>query len=109
MGYEFTLVLDRQPSDDDLAALFDAGCGDAIFEEVQGDSVGHFVRPSQSLTSAISSAVHDVETAGFSVSEVRRDEIGEPALRLQYAREIAAANMMVQTRSYLAEQRRAAT
>ena len=42
MGYEFTLVLDRVPSDDDLDALFNAGCADAIFEIVSGDSCGHF-------------------------------------------------------------------
>lgn len=106
MGYEFTLVLDKRPSDDDLAALFDAGCGDAIFEMSGSRPVAHFVRKASSLTEAISSAVHNIETGGLSVLEVRRDEIGEPALQLQYAREIAAANMMVQTRAYLAEQRK---
>lgn len=105
MGYEFTLVLDRQPSDDDLDALFDAGCSDAIFEIVDGDSCGHFVRKAASLTAAISSAVHDVEKAGLHTLEVRRDEIGEPSLREEYAREIAAANMMVATRTFLAAQR----
>ena len=92
MGYEFTLVLDRLPSDDDLDALFNAGCSDAIFEVVDGESCGHFVRKAQSLTAAISSAVHDVETGGLRTVEVRRDEI-------------AAANMMVQTRAFLAAQR----
>lgn len=106
MGYEFTLVLDRLPSDDDLAALFDAGCSDAVFEVLDGDAVAHFVRKSDSLTHAISSAVHNVEQGGLRVSEVRRDEIGEPAMALQYAKEIAAANMMVQTRTFLASQRR---
>lgn len=105
MGYEFTLVLDRVPSDDDLDALFNAGCADAIFEIASEDSCGHFVRKAASLTAAISSAVHDVETAGLRTVEVRRDEIGEPSLRAEYAREIAAANMMVQTRAFLAAQR----
>ena len=105
MGYEFTLVLDRQPSDDDLDALFNSGCADAIFETLDGASVGHFVRKAKSLTAAISSAVHDVEKAGMHTLEVRRDEIGEPRLRAEYAREIAAANMMVQTRAFLAAQR----
>lgn len=100
MGYEFTLVLDRLPSDDDLDALFNAGCSDAIFEVVDGESCGHFVRKAQSLTAAISSAVHDVENGGLRTVEVRRDEIGEPRLREEYAREIAAANMMVQTRAF---------
>lgn len=106
MRYEFTLVLDRTPSDDDLAALFDSGCGDAIFEELDGDSVAHFDRASESLTAAISSAVHSIEGGGLRVVEVKQDEIGEPQLKLQYAKEIAAANMMVQTRAYLASQRR---
>ena len=107
MGYEFSLVLDRVPSDDDLGALFDSGCQDATFERSGGDSVAHFVRVSTSLTQAISKAVHDIENGGLQVSEVRRDDIGDPTLKLQYAREIAAANMMVATRTFLAEQRRA--
>ena len=94
MGYEFTLVLDRAPSDDDLDALFNAGCFDATFQIESGESVGHFVRKSESLTHAIATAVHDVENAGLSTAEVRRDEIGDPTLRQDYAREIAAANLM---------------
>lgn len=105
MGYEFTLVLDRFPNDDELAALFDAGCEDAIFEPVGGQSCAHFVRKAANLTSAISSAVHNVENGGLRAIEVRRDEIGEPTLQAEYAREIAAANMMVQTRTFLAAQR----
>jgi hypothetical protein len=105
MGYEFTLVLDRAPSDDDLDALFNAGCSDATFQIESGESVGHFVRKSESLTHAIATAVHDVENAGLSTAEVRRDEIGDPTLRQDYAREIAAANLMVATRTFLSEQR----
>ena len=105
MGDEFTLVLDRQPTDDDLDALFNAGCADAIFELVNGEPCAHFVRKAESLTAAISSAVHDIEHGGLHTVEVRRDEIGEPRLRAEYAREIAAANMMVQTRAFLAAQR----
>lgn len=105
MGYEFTLVLDRFPSDDELDALFDAGCADAIFEPVDTESCAHFTRKAASLTAAISSAVHDIEHGGLRVLEVRRDEIGEPTMQAEYAREIAAANMMVQTRAFLASQR----
>ncbi len=108
MGYEFTLVLDRAPSDDDLDALFNAGCFDAMFQIEGGESVGHFARKSESLTHAIATAVHDIENAGFRTIEVRRDEmLGDPALQQDYAREIAAANMMVATRTFLAEQRAA--
>lgn len=102
MSFEFTLVLDHLPTDDELDALFDAGCGDAIFEAETAANAGlaHFVRNSTSLTAAISAAVHDVEKAGFQVREVRRDEVGEPALALDYAREIAAANFMVAARAF---------
>jgi hypothetical protein len=106
MGYEFTLVLDRAPSDDDLDALFNAGCFDATFQVTDGEGVGHFARKAASLTRAIASAVHDVDNAGLRTTEVRRDEmLGDPALQQDYAREIAAANMMVATRTFLAEQR----
>lgn len=104
MTFEFTLVLDHLPTDDELDALFDAGCGDAIFEvdtaAGSNDSLAHFVRNSKSLTAAISAAVHDVEKAGFTVNEVRRDEVGEPAMAMNYAREIAAANFMVAARAF---------
>ncbi len=45
------------------------------------------------------------QKAGLHTVEVRREEIGDPRLREEYAREIAAANMMVQTRTFLAAQR----
>ncbi len=105
MGYEFTLVLDHVPNDDELDLLFLEGCGDADFMYYLGESLGHFQRVATSLTAAISSAVHAVERAGFTAREVRRDDIGDPALFADYAREIAAANLMVQTRAYLANQR----
>lgn len=102
MAYEFSLVLDHEPSDDELDALFVAGCADAIFEGFTGESIAHFDRESDSLASAISSAVHNIETAGFTCSEVRPHELADPHRRDDYLREIAAANMMVQTRAFLA-------
>lgn len=102
MSFDFTLVLDHVPTDDELDSLFDSGCGDAIFEPDAHGKFGlaHFVRGAKSLTAAISAAVHDVEKAGFKTKEVRQDEVGEPAQALDYAREIAAANFMVAARSY---------
>lgn len=105
MGYEFTLVLDHTPTDDELDQLFEAGCLDAMFEPSFSESLAHFTRPAASLTAAISSAIHDVERAGFTTVEVRREDIGNPELREEYAREIAAANMMVATRAFLSSQR----
>lgn len=102
MSFEFTLVLDRVPTDDELDALFDAGCSDAIFEPDASGSLGiaHFARNSTSLTAAISEAVHNVESAGLKVDEVRKDDVGEPSQAMEYAREIAAANFMVAARAF---------
>lgn len=50
MGFEFTLVLDRVPTDDDLDALFFQGSEDALFETVKDESLAHFDRSAPSLT-----------------------------------------------------------
>lgn len=106
MGFEFTLVLDRVPTDDELDALFFQGSQDALFETVDGESLAYFDRSASSLTAAISGAVHTVEGAGFRATEVRREVlVANPVLQADYAREIAAANMMVQTRAFLAKRR----
>jgi len=105
MAFEFTLLIDRVPTDDELDALFDAGCQDAVFRVSDDQSLGDFDRASENLTKAISLAVHQIETAGFEAVEVRaHEDLIEPAIA--YRREIAAANMMVQTRSFLSAQRR---
>ncbi|MGV1037346.1 MAG: hypothetical protein ACOYD0_10025 [Candidatus Nanopelagicales bacterium] len=106
MGFEFTLVLDRVPTDDELDALFFQGGEDALFETDNDESLAHFDRSASSLTAAISAAVHTVEGAGFRAREVRREVfVANPTLQADYAREIAAANLMVQTRAFLAKRR----
>ena len=105
MFYEFTLVLDHRPTDEELDQLFDQGCSDAGIEYSARGTLAHFDRQADSLTSAISSAVHAVERAGFRAIEVRREGSSSHAGELEYAREIAAANMMVATRIFLAQQR----
>ena len=61
----FSLVLDRVPTDDELDALFEAGCDDAGFEIGPDECVAGFDREAPSLAEAIASAVHDVESVGF--------------------------------------------
>ncbi len=103
--YRFTLVLDREPTDDEMVALFDAGCTDAVFEVANGESLGHWQRRAASLTTAITRAVHEVEEAGLRALGVRADDPEDDDHHDEYLREIAAANLMVHTRTMIAQQR----
>lgn len=105
MGYEFRIVLDHDPTLDELDLLFDEGCSDANIEVTSEGSVAFFDRQSESLTNAISSAVRAVERAGFKATEVVGVAFNQTTRTIEYAREIAAANMMVATRTFLATQR----
>jgi hypothetical protein len=64
-SYSFVLlirgadVLAEQHAD----ALFEAGCGDALFGERGGTQFADFDREADSLARAIGSAIHDVESA----------------------------------------------
>jgi hypothetical protein len=75
MTYAFTLVLDRSPVDDELDKLFEAGCDDATFGVEKGLAVGEFDRDAPSLARAVASAVHDVESAGFTVVRVLDEDL----------------------------------
>ncbi|MFN2494991.1 MAG: hypothetical protein ABR608_03650 [Pseudonocardiaceae bacterium] len=68
--HHFTLILDRRPSDEELDALFEAGCDDATPATVSGSGWLHFDRDAASLLHALTSAIHDVETAGLGVCAV---------------------------------------
>ncbi len=59
--YTFTLIVDGEP---DLDALYEAGCDDATFGEVDGVHYGEFAREAPSLVEAVLSALRDVESAG---------------------------------------------
>jgi hypothetical protein len=61
----FTVVLDRQPTDEELDALFAAGCDDAAFGVEHGLPIGEFDREAPTLADAIASAVRDVESANL--------------------------------------------
>jgi hypothetical protein len=70
LNYQFDLVIPNAIGDDDVDALFDAGCDDASPEIDTSSATLHFDRTSSSLGAAIVSAVLDVEGAGLRVAGV---------------------------------------
>jgi hypothetical protein len=60
-SYEFTLKLNREVTDDEIEALFEAGCGDAGIETGPLGTVADFIREAPSLAEAIASAALDIE------------------------------------------------
>lgn len=74
--HEFTFVLDRDPTDDEVDALFAAGCDDASPETARGGvSLLHFDREAPSLYAAMTSALHDTREAGFTVTAVQSEDL----------------------------------
>jgi hypothetical protein len=59
--YEFALKLNREVTDDEIDALFEAGCDDAGIETGPLGAVADFNREAPSLAQAIASAARDVE------------------------------------------------
>jgi hypothetical protein len=76
--HEFTAILDREPTDLEIDALFEAGLDDA--SPVVGRGCGKLMvsRRAESLSAAIVSVVEDAERAGFKVVGLE----GEDLLRL---------------------------
>ncbi|MDN5853766.1 MAG: hypothetical protein L0K86_13160 [Actinomycetia bacterium] len=75
MTHEFVLVLDRRADDEEIDALFDAGCDDATPVREDGRTMLQFDRESESLVGALVSALYDVERAGLKVASVRSDDL----------------------------------
>jgi hypothetical protein len=78
VNYEFTLVIEGLDLDDDDQgnALFDAGCDDATFGEVDGRGYADFHRDAGSLTEALISAIRNVESVpGLRVVHSEPDEL----------------------------------
>jgi len=65
--YSFEILLDREPSDDELDTLYECGLSDASVETRDGGTTAWLVceRDSSSLAAAISSAIRQTEAAGF--------------------------------------------
>lgn len=85
----FTLIIDGGEADHD--ALYEAGCDDATFGEVDGVRYGDFTREASSLTEAVLSAISDVESVeGLHVRRVEPEDLvtaSEIAKRLGRTRE----------------------
>lgn len=60
-SYEFALRLNREVTDDELDALYEAGCSDAGIETGPLGTVADFDREATSLAHAIASAARDIE------------------------------------------------
>ncbi|MCL2780480.1 MAG: hypothetical protein FWD74_03145 [Actinomycetia bacterium] len=73
--HEFTAYLDREPDDDELDALFEAGLDDATPEFGGGVGMLHVAREAARLDDAIVTVVDNAETAGFRVVAVEDEDI----------------------------------
>lgn len=76
--YSFTLFL-RGPdvlSDENLNALYEAGCDDAVFGELDGAQYAAFDRDAETFTAALKSAILNLTSAvdGLEVVRVAPDE-----------------------------------
>ncbi|ROO61499.1 hypothetical protein EDC02_3435 [Micromonospora sp. Llam0] len=60
-------MLDRSPTDDEIDALFTAGCDDAAFGVDGGLPVAEFDREAATIADAIATAVRAVESVGLTV------------------------------------------
>ena len=69
--YEFTLILSgvSELTPEVLDALYEAGCDDALIGMRDGTAYAEFCREADSLPQAVSSAVKNVETAGFTATD----------------------------------------
>ena len=65
--HEFTAYLDRQPTDEELDLLYEAGFADSTPEIGNGRGLIHVTREAPTLTDAIISVVGDAARAGFTV------------------------------------------
>jgi hypothetical protein len=86
--HTFTLIIDGEP---DFDALYEAGCDDATFGEVEGVRYGDFARETSSLTDAVLSAIIAVESVeGLRVLRIEPEDLvtaSEIAKRLGRTRE----------------------
>jgi hypothetical protein len=81
--YEFDVVLKDLPevTEDQADRLFAAGCDDGTPANCNGLAWIHFDREAASLEEALTSAVAQVQDAGFRVSKVELDVEAAEALR----------------------------
>lgn len=78
-SHGFAFVLDHPASDEEIDALYDAGCDDATPErEDGGRTFLHFDREAETLAEALVSALQDVEKTTLRVVSVRSDDLVSP-------------------------------
>jgi hypothetical protein len=61
-AFDFALRLNRAPTDDEIEALYEAGCDDGAVESGPKGASVHFDREADSWAVAIGSAIRDIET-----------------------------------------------
>jgi hypothetical protein len=70
--HEFTVILaSPEKTEEDAAALYEAGCSDGSISTSSGVTRIDFHRESETLEEAIRSAIANVQAAGFHVAHVR--------------------------------------
>jgi hypothetical protein len=87
--HTFTIVVDREPTDEQLDAVFKR-CDDLTFGVEHGYPVAVFDREAPTLADAIASAVRDVESAGLMALRVLDEDLltlGDIADRIGRTRE----------------------
>jgi len=73
--FDFVLRLNRMPDDEQIEALFEAGCGDGTFSGGPSGAVAEFHRESESWAHALGSAVAEIETVpGLLVTGAGHDD-----------------------------------
>ena len=73
--FEFTVVLDRVPNDDEYDLFFEAGLDDTTPETRDGRCVLNVNRKAKSLNAAIESVVKDVKKAGFTAVGIEEEDL----------------------------------
>lgn len=63
--HTFTVVLDREPAEEEFDSLFAAGLDDAAFGREHGFPVAEFDREAPTLADAIASAVRAIDSVGL--------------------------------------------
>jgi len=71
--YEFALILDRFPTDDESEKIYECGCDDGTIASCKDRHSVSFDRKAESLEAAIKSAVANIKAAGFDVIRCELD------------------------------------
>ena len=73
--FDFTLTLNRVPDDDQIEALYEAGCDDGTFSSGSDGAVAEFHREASTWAEALGSAARAIETVpGLVVTGAGQDD-----------------------------------